>query len=189
MKKIMDSKFRPVNPSPAALITSVDKDGKPNIIALAEVFNISISQPVIAGIGIRPATYSHSLIQESGEFVINLTTSELAEKVDACGSISGRAGHDKFKLFGLTQVAASFVKPPLIKECPVNLECKVVGINRIGDHDLILGEVVAVHADEDKLDANGGLDLEKLDLLVYMSGSYWSLGKKIGNHGFTNKKR
>ena len=72
MKRMLDSIYRPVNPSPASLITSVDEEGKPNIITLGEVFNISIKQPVIVGNAIRPATYSHSLIQKSGEYVINL---------------------------------------------------------------------------------------------------------------------
>lgn len=188
MKILLDDLFRPVNPSPAALITSVDDVGKPNIITLAEVFNISVNRPVIAGIAIRPATYSHSLIQKSGEFVINLTTSGIVEKVDRCGRISGRSGFDKFKEFGLTPVPPKFVKAPLIAECPVNIECRVISIQRIGDHDLILGEVVAVHADDDLLDAQGKLMTEKLDLLVYVSGHYWSLGHHLGSHGFSKNK-
>ena len=189
MKKILKSKHRPVGPSPAALITSVDEDGKPNIITLGEVFNISISKPVIMGIAIRPSTYSHSLIQRTGEFVINLTTSALFEKVDLCGSISGRNGFDKFEQFGLTPIPATFVKPPLIDECPINIECKVISIQKIGDHDLILGEVAAVHTDDDKIDEQGHLIWGNLDLLVYLTGSYWSMGKKLENQGFTNSNR
>lgn len=185
MKKILKSKHRPVAPSPAALITSVDKDGKPNIITLGEVFNISISKPVIMGIAIRSATYSYSLIQSTGEFVINLTTSALCEKVDLCGSISGRNGFDKFTQFGLTPVPATFVKPPLIDECPINIECRVMSIQKIGDHDLILGEVAAVHTDADKIDELGNLIWENPDLLVYITGSYWSMGKKLASQGFT----
>ncbi len=188
MKKLLGIASRPVNPSPAALITSIDENGKPNIIALAEVFNISIRQPVIAGIAIRPATYSHSLISKNREYVINLTTISIAEKVDQCGSVTGRNGLNKFKEFGLTALPATYVKPPLIKECPVNIECRVTGIQRIGDHDLFLGEVIGVHADEDKLDLTGKLLLDQLDLLIYLSGSYWSLGKKIGDLGYTNRK-
>jgi flavin reductase (DIM6/NTAB) family NADH-FMN oxidoreductase RutF len=187
VKKLI-SAYRPVNPSPAALITTIDENGKPNIITLGEVFNISINRPVIAGIAIRPATYSHSLIQRTGEFVINLTTASIADKVDLCGSATGRGGLDKFKAFGLTALPATRVKPPLIKECPVNIECRVAGIQRIGDHDLVLGEVLAVHADEEKLDAAGKLKLEELDLLVFLTGSYWALGRKIGEQGFMGRK-
>lgn len=185
---MLENKYRPVSPSPAALITSVNTEGKPNIITLGEVFNISINQPVIMGISIRPATYSYSLIQSSGEFVINLTTSGLAEKVDLCGSVSVRNGFDKFKQFGLTPIPAKFVKPPLIEECPINIECTVLGIQKIGDHDLILGEVLAVHTDDDKVDKQDNLIWEYPDLLVYITGSYWTLGKKIGNIGFARGK-
>ena len=185
MKRILKDTFRPVNPSPAALITSVDGEGKPNIITLGEVFNISIRKPLIMGIAIRPATYSHKLISSSGEFVINLTTPQLVEKVDRCGGVSGRNGLDKFREFGLTPVPAVSVKPPLIEECPVNIECKVLSIQKVGDHDLILGEVAAVHADDDKLDEKGNLDTDRLDVLVYLTSSYWALGKKLGELGFT----
>lgn len=187
MKKILNSKHRPVAPSPAALITSSDKEGRPNIMTVGEVFNISITSPVIMGIAIRPRTYSHSLIESTREFVINLTTADLVEKVDMCGTVSGRNGIDKFKQFGLTPVPASFVKPPLIDECPVNIECKVLDIQRIGDHDLILGEVAAVHADDDRIDEQGNILWDNPDLLIYITGSYWSMNKKIANQGFTKK--
>jgi flavin reductase (DIM6/NTAB) family NADH-FMN oxidoreductase RutF len=188
MKKLLGATYRPVNPSPAALITSIDETGRPNILTLGEVFNISISKPVIVGIAIRPATFSHSLIRKTGEFVINLTTSGIVDKVDLCGSATGRDGFDKFTEYGLTALPATYVKPPLIKECPVNIECKVISIQRVGDHDMVLGEVMGVHADEQMLDPSGRIDLERLDLLVYLSGSYWSLGRKIEDHGFTIKK-
>jgi len=188
MKKFLGTPYRPVNPTPAALITSADENGKPNIITLGEVFNISILKPVILGIAIRPATYTNSIIRKTGEYVVNLTTVELFRKVDQCGYATGRHGLDKFKAFGLTPLPASFVKPPLIEECPVNLECKVVGMQTVGDHDLFLGEVVGVHADEDKLGPDGQLDPERLNLLVYLTGSYWSLGERLGDHGFSHGK-
>lgn len=187
MKKLFTNMYRPVNPSPAAMITSIDENGKPNIITLGEVFNISIRQPVIVGIAVRPATYSHGLITKTGEYVINLTTAGMVDKVDRCGMSTGRHGLDKFAAFGLTPIPATYVKPPLIKECPVNIECQVAGIQRIGDHDLFLGEVVGVHADEEYLDAKGNLDVERLNLLVYLTESYWTLGEKIGDFGFSSR--
>jgi flavin reductase (DIM6/NTAB) family NADH-FMN oxidoreductase RutF len=187
MKKTKVNIFRPVHPSLAALITSVDAAGKANIITLAEVFNISIRKPVIVGIAIRPATYSHGLISETREYVVNLTTVGILEKVDRCGTVSGRNGTDKFDRFGLSPIPASLVKPPLIDECPVNVECKVIGIQTLGDHDLFLGEVVAVHVDDDKVDANGKIVTEYLDLLGYINGEYWSFGKYLAKHGFSKK--
>ncbi len=185
MKKISIKPARPVYPSPAALITCVEAQGRPNIITLGEVFNISIASPVIVGIATRSATYSHGLITETGEFVVNQPTAAIARQVDQCGSVSGRDVADKFAEFGLTPVPASVVKPPLIAECPVNVECKVIGIQTIGDHDLFLGEVVAVHVDEDKLDADGNVLPARLDPLAYIAGEYWTLGKRVASHGFS----
>ena len=177
--------FRPVYPSPAALITCIDTAGRANIITLGEVFNMSIRGPVIIGIAIRPATYSHGLISKTREYVVNLPTAEIVRKVDQCGMVSGRDGVDKFDRAGLSPIPASVVKPPLIDECPVNIECKVVGIQTIGDHDLFLGEVVAVHVDEDKVDSNGKILTDRLDVLVYITGEYWSLGRPLAKHGFS----
>jgi flavin reductase (DIM6/NTAB) family NADH-FMN oxidoreductase RutF len=188
MKKRRIRPYRPVYPSPAALITSVDRNGIPNIITLGEVFNISISKPVIVGIAIRPATYSHALISESQEYVINLPTTRLLAQVDGCGSISGRDQINKFEAFGLTPLPADEVAPPLIAECPVNIECKVISRQTVGDHDLFLGEVVAVHVDEDKLDESETILTEKLDMLVYVTGEYWSVGKRLERLRFSSIK-
>lgn len=180
--------YRPVYPSPAALITTADANGMPNIITLGEVFNISIHQPVIVGIAIRPATYSHTLISASKEYVVNLPTAAILQKVDQCGMVSGRDKIHKFEAFGLTPLPAAEVRPPLIAECPVNIECKVLSIQTVGDHDLFLGEVAAVHADEDKLDETGMLLPEKLDMLLYITGEYWSAGKPLEKFGFSKKE-
>jgi len=187
MKKKRIKPFRPIYPSPAALITSVDPDGKPNILTLAEVFNISIRKPVIIGIAIRPATYSHKLISQTREYVVNLPKASMKVQVDACGSVSGRSGVDKFEAFGLTPVASAEVRPPLVAECPVNIECKVLGIQTIGDHDLFLGEVVAVHADEDVLDERDSIISAKVDMLAYITGEYWDVGQMLGKHGLSNE--
>ena len=184
MGKISVKPFRPVYPSPAALITSVASDGKANIITLGEVYNLSVSKPVIVGISMAKPRYSHKLISESGEYVLNLPTTQILEKVDRCGTMSGR-DVDKFAEVGLTPIPASKVKPPLIAECPINLECKVIGIEEIGDHDMFIGEVIAEHVDEELLDERGRIRVEKLDGLCYMLGEYWSLGQKLGHHGFT----
>jgi flavin reductase (DIM6/NTAB) family NADH-FMN oxidoreductase RutF len=178
--------FRPVYPSPAALVTAVDENGRANIITLGEVFNLSIAEPVIVGIAIAKARYTHELISRTGEFVVNLPPARLLEKVDRCGSVSGRQV-DKFAAFGLTALAATRVRPPLIAECPVNLECRLLGIEEIGDHDLFKGEVLVEHVDEDVLDASGRVQVSKLDPLCYMMGEYWSAGRKLGHHGFTRK--
>ena len=178
MTKRQVKPHRPVYPTPAGLITSVDGAGKPNIITLGEVFNISISRPVILGIAIRKATYSHGLISETREYVVNLPTVDIAEKVLGCGRVSGREV-DKFERFGLTPLPATIVKPPLIAECPVNVECKVTDIQVIGDHDLFLGEAVAQHVDEDVLDENGKIVVERLNGFAFVLSGFWRFGREI----------
>jgi flavin reductase (DIM6/NTAB) family NADH-FMN oxidoreductase RutF len=184
--KVQITPFRPVYPSPAALITSVDADGRPNIVTLGECFNISIVRPVIIGIAIRTATYSHGLIRAQGEFCVNLPTAALLEQVDGIGSISGR-NCDKFERFGLTPAPAEQVAPPLVAECPLNIECKVLAEQEVGDHQLFLGEVLVEHVDADKLGPDGKPDPRKLDMLVYAANSYFAAGDHLGPHGLTRR--
>ena len=177
--------FRPVYPTPAAMITSISDDGVPNIITLGEVFNVGLMNPPIAGIAIRKATYSHSLISQSREFGINLPTAKLLRQTDLCGSMSGRDA-DKFEKAGLTAVPSKHIRPPLIDECPVNLECSLLSIQEVGDHDLFLGEVLEVHVDESMLDDSGRLDYSRLDILCFLYNSsgkaeYWSIGEKLSD--------
>jgi flavin reductase (DIM6/NTAB) family NADH-FMN oxidoreductase RutF len=178
MTKVQVPPHRPVYPTPAALITSADESGRPNIITLGETFNISIARPVILGIAIRQSRYSHALIRRTREFVVNLPTTAIADQVWFCGRVSGREV-DKFAESGLTPLPASVVGAPLIAECPVNVECRVTGIQVIGDHDLFLGETVAQHVNEGVLGADGRIAVGKLDGFAFMLGEFWSLGAKL----------
>jgi len=178
--------LRPVYPSPAALITSVGADGRPNIVTLGECFNVSIRRPVIVGIAIRTATYSHGLIRARGEFTVNLPTADLLEKVDGIGMVSGR-DCEKFERFGFTPLPADEVAPPLIAECPVNLECRVLSEQEVGDHNLFLGEVLVQHVDSDKLDASGQPDPRKLGMFVFALQTYLSVGEVIGELGLSRR--
>ena len=186
MEKVRITPFRPVYPSPAALITSVDEDGKPNIVTLGECFNISIARPVIVGIAIRTATYSHGLIRRRGEFTVNLPGPDLLAQVDGIGSVSGR-DCDKFQHFGLTPLPAQMVAPPLIAECPLNIECKVLAEHEVGDHQLFLGGVLVQHVDADKVDDNGKVDAAKLEMLIYAANNYFASGRRLGTHGFSRR--
>ncbi|MDH7569121.1 MAG: flavin reductase family protein, partial [Armatimonadota bacterium] len=142
---------------------------------------------VVVGIAVAPARYSHQLIREAGEFVLNLPTAALAEKVDRCGTTSGRTVN-KFDAFGLTPLPALRVRPPLVAECPLNLECRVIGQHSIGDHDLFLGEVLVQHVDAQCMDAEGRVDVRALDPLCYVRGEYYRLGEYLGRHGFTRRR-
>lgn len=189
MKKRLVKPFRPVYPSPAALVTSVSEDGDPNIITLGEVFNISIGvglHPVILGIAIAKPRYSHELIAATREFVVNFPTAQMVKIVDLVGTVSGR-DVDKFAEYGLTPVPARHVQPPLIAECPLNVECRVLSIQEVGDHDLFLGEVLAEHVAEEALDEHGRVQVDKLDFLCYLHNEYWSCGQRLGRHGFSRQ--
>ena len=178
MAKVQITPSRPVYPTPAGLVTSVDEEGNPNIITLGEIFNISIRHPVILGIAIRKVTYSHKLISKTREYVVNLPTASILDKVRYCGSVSG-SEVDKFKESGLTPLPAKVVRPPLIAECPVNIECKVLDILVVGDHDLFLGEGVVQHVDEDVLDEQGKIVPAKLDGYAMVLGEMWTFGRKL----------
>ena len=191
MAKVIVEAMRPVYPTPAALVTSMSPDGRPNIITLGEVFNVSLRRPPIVGLAIRKATYSHGLITETREFVVNLPTTGLMRQTDFCGTHTGR-DTDKFAETGLTPVAADKVRPPLIGECPLNIECRLLSVQEVGDHDLFLGEVLLVHADDSLLDAEGRVSPGRLDTFCFMyncghAGEYFALGAKIGDAWVTRR--
>ncbi len=175
-------------PLPVMLITCVDESGQPNIITLAWVGVVN-SDPPMASISIRPGRHSHGLVKASQEFVVNIPSEEMIRKVDLCGVVSGR-DVDKFSETGLTAIQAQEVDPPLIKECPVNLECEVKRIIPLGSHDLFLGEIVAIHIDDTVLKEKGRIDMAKALPIAYCAGSreYWSMGKMLGRHGFSKGK-
>jgi flavin reductase (DIM6/NTAB) family NADH-FMN oxidoreductase RutF len=182
VKKVQIPSARPIYPSPAGLVTSVDAEGNANIITLGEIYNLSIRKPVIVGIGIAPERYSHQLICQCREFVVNLPRASMLDKVLACGKVSGRSQPDKFRLAGLTPIAAQKVKPPLIAECPINLECRLVGEpETIGDHDHFRGEVLVEHVDAELVDETGALRVEGLDMLIFARWTFWRAGEQGGD--------
>lgn len=174
-------------PLPAVLVTVADKEGRQNVFTVAWTGTVC-SDPAMVSISVRPERYSYHMIEETGEFVINLTTEKLAYATDYCGVRSGR-DVDKFKEMQLTPIPAKEVQAPLLKESPVNIECKVKQIIKLGTHDMFLAEVVAVHADEAYMDEKGRFYLSKADPMVYSHGTYYALGKELGSFGYSVKKK
>ena len=166
-------------PLPAVLVSC--GVARPNIVTLAWVGTVC-SDPPAVGIALRRERHSHSLILESGEFVVNLPRSEQVSVVDYCGQVSGRTV-DKWAACGLTPAPASRVSVPLIAECPIALECRVMHRLELGSHDLFVGQVLAVQADDRVLNSQGGIDYESADLLAYVGGMYRRLGDRLGRHG------
>ena len=182
--------WRPGNmlyPLPVVMVSAADKVGNTNIITIAWAGTICSNPPMVS-ISIRPERHSYKMIQETGEFVINLTTKDLAYATDYCGVKSGR-DVDKFKEMNLTPIPGVEVKAPLIGESPVSLECKVREIKQLGSHDMFIADVVAVHADEKYMDEKGKFHLEWAEPIVYSHGSYVMTGESLGTFGFSVKKK
>lgn len=173
-------------PVPAALITCTDGKGHDNMLTLAWVGTVN-SEPPMVSISVRESRYSYPMIDETGEFVINLTTEDMVEMVDKCGVISG-AKEDKWSVSGFTKEKALKVKSPLIKESPVNIECKVVEKKNLGSHVMFLGEVVAVDVDDRYFDENDRFNMDDMKLVAYCHGSYMSLNEVLGTFGFSVRK-
>ncbi len=141
---------------PSTLVTCVGKEGKPNIISIGALHKaygapMQITDPCFGVwfIMVHPGRYSHRLIEETGEYVINIPTTDIVKACWTCGFKTGRTT-DKFKETNLTPVPAMYVKPPLIKECPINIECKVVETVRpkYSAYSFFFGKALAIHAIE-----------------------------------------
>lgn len=176
-----------VYPVPAVLVTVRDHEGRDNVITVAWTGTVC-SNPPMAYISVRKERFSHHMLMESGEFVINLTTEQLSRAADYCGVKSGR-DTDKFKMMNLHKGKASKVNVPILEESPVNIECQVTQVLELGSHDMFLAKVVAVDVDEAYIDRNGKFDLAKAAPIVYSHGNYFGLGKDLGHFGYSVRRR
>lgn len=174
-------------PLPAVLVSVADREGNSNLFTVAWTGTVC-SDPPMVSISVRPERYSYHMIEETGEFVINLTTESLAYATDYCGVRSGRAT-DKWKQTKLTPLKGEHVKAPMVAESPVNLECRVTQKMELGTHHMFLAEVLAVHVDDRYMDKTGRFHLNQTRPLVYSHGHYLTIGKELGTFGYSVKKR
>lgn len=158
-----------LNPVPAVMVSC--GSSKPNIITIAWT-GIVNSNPPMTYISVRKERYSHSIIKNTGEFVINLCNEQLAFATDYCGVRSGR-DIDKFKEMKLTSEKAEIVRCPMIKESPVNIECRVREVIELGSHDMFLADIIKVHVDEEYIDENNRIRLDRAALVAYNHGEYF----------------
>lgn len=183
--------FKPgtmIYPLPAVMVSCGDSPENYNIITVAWTGTLC-SDPPMCYISVRKERYSHDIIAQNKEFVINLTTESLAKATDWCGVISGR-DVNKFKEMHLTPEPAQIVKAPLIAESPLNIECHVLEIRELGSHDMFIANVVAINAEEKLIDkATGAFQLNHASPLAYSHGKYYGLGEKLGSFGFSVKKK
>lgn len=174
-------------PVPAVMVSCQRPGERPNIITVAWAGTIC-SDPAMVSISVRAERYSHNIIEETGEFVINLVTKDLTFATDFCGVRSGR-DVDKFKEMKLTQLPSVKVKAPGIAESPVCIECKVSDVKKLGSHDMFIAEVVNISIDDKYMDEKGKFNLNDTQLVSYSHGEYFTLGQKIGKFGYSVQKR
>ena len=173
-----------VYPLPAVMVSCADKDGRPNVMTAAWTGTIC-SDPAMVYVSVRKERFSHHMLMETKEYVINLTTEALAKATDYVGVKSGR-DMDKFEAMHLTPVKGTLKYAPMIEESPVCIECEVVQVLELGSHDMFIAKV---NADEKYMDETGRFDLAKAKPLVYSHGQYYGVGRHIGRFGFSVKKK
>lgn len=177
-----------IYPLPAVMVSLGSSPEEYNIITIAWT-GILCSDPPLCYISVRPERHSHAILTRTREFVINLTTRKLAFATDWCGVRSGRQ-YRKFEEMHLTPGPAAAVQAPIIVEAPINIECRVQEIRRLGTHDLFLAEIVNVKADSQYIDPRtGAFDLAKAEPIAFAHGQYFALGQLIGKFGFSVQKK
>lgn len=182
--------FKPGNmlyPLPVVMVSVADLNGNTDIVTVAWAGTVCTNPPM-ASISVRPERFSHRMIVESGEFIINLTTRDLVFATDYCGVKSGR-DVDKWKEMKLTPVKGKVVNAPYIKESPVHIECKVKKVEHLGSHDMFIADVVAVTVDDQYMDEKNTFHLVNANPIVYSHGEYYSMGEKLGKFGYSIQKQ
>lgn len=175
-----------VAPVPPTMITC-SYEGKDNVFTVAWT-GILATQPPKTYISVRPERYSHDMIKNSGEFVINLTSGAMVRAADWCGTYSGEK-IDKFANCGLIKQSSTEVAAPTIAQSPLALECKVTDVVPMGSHDMFIADIVGVTVDEKLINDEGKLCMSKANLAAYAHGEYFELGKRIGTFGFSVRKK
>ena len=177
-----------IYPLPAVLVSCGSEPSEYNVLTVAWVGTLCTNPPMCY-ISVRPERYSYPIIQKNMEFVINLTTKDMAYATDWCGVRSGK-DYNKFEEMKLTPGKAEVVKAPIVEESPVSIECRVKEIIPLGSHHMFVAEVVNVQADDCYLDKDSGrFELASADPLVYLHGGYFELGEKIGKFGWSVEKK
>lgn len=176
-----------LNPVPAVMVSVADKKGNNNIITVAWAGTICTNPPMLS-ISVRPERHSYNMLKETGEFVVNLTTEELAFACDYCGVTSGR-DVNKYEKLNLTPLKMQNVNAPGIAESPVNIECKVREIKELGSHHMFIADVVGVIVDDKYMDEKNKFNINETGLVMYSHGEYFAMGEKLGKFGYSIQKK
>ena len=173
-------------PLPVVLVSCQRPGGQPHIITVAWAGTVC-SSPAMVSISVRKERYSYGILKETREFVVNLVTEDLVFAADHCGVKSGQ-DEDKYKELGLTPQPSRKIAAPGIEESPVNIECKVERILRLGSHDMFIAQVLGVTVDRRHMDAAGKFHLNDTGLVAYSHGEYLALGERLGKFGYSVQK-
>jgi flavin reductase (DIM6/NTAB) family NADH-FMN oxidoreductase RutF len=176
-----------IYPLPAILVSCGSDESEYNLLTVAWVGTLC-STPPVCYISVRPERYSYSILKRNMEFVLNLTTRDMAFAADWCGVRSGR-DFNKFAEMKLTPGKASLVAAPTVEESPLCIECRVKEIIGLGSHDMFIANVVNILADEKFIDPETEkFDMEKANLLSFIHGNYYETGEFVGKFGWSVKK-
>ncbi len=173
-------------PLPAVLVTATDGEGNDNVFTVAWTGTVS-SDPAMVYISVRPSRHSYDMIKHTGQFVINLTTEELAKATDYCGVKSGR-DEDKFKAMNFTKEEAKYVAAPLIKESPVNIECEVLEITHLGITTCFWQRFYAFMLMKNIWNLKESLIWQWQHRWFILHGQCYGVGKKLGSSIFSGRK-
>ena len=170
-------------PVPAVMVSCALPGQKPNIVTIAWAGTVN-SEPPMCSVSVRKERFSHDIIRDSGEFVVNLCGQKQLKGLDFCGVKSGR-DVDKFAACGFTPAPVPGFAAPAIGECPLYLACRVVSVQDLGSHDMFLGKIEQVGVRPELMDEAGRIDYAKAQLVAYNHGNYYALGEALGFFGYS----
>jgi flavin reductase (DIM6/NTAB) family NADH-FMN oxidoreductase RutF len=177
-----------IYPLPAVLVSCGSTPEEYNLLTIAWTGTVCTNPPMCY-ISVRKERHSYDIIRRTGEFVINLTTEQIARATDWCGVKSGREVN-KWEAMGLTPMTNDHVAAPLVGESPLSICCKVRQVVELGSHDMFIADVVGIEADERFIDPESGkFSLDKARPIVYSHGEYFRLGEMIGHFGWSVRKK
>lgn len=161
--KVEANKVNALVVKPNLVVTVRDNKGNDNALVVVYAGNCSYDPPMIM-VGIVPSRHSYHMIKENGSFVVHLLDESQTKLYECCGFKSGRDS-DKLKDYGVELTDGVKVNAGVITACPVAIECTVVDSIMTGSHEMFIGKVEYVHAEEKSLLENGRVDLSKLNLM------------------------
>ena len=165
-------------PTPTTIVGAM-VNGKPNFLTIAHIGIVNHAKPFLISLSLGKAHYTNAGIKENKALSVNIPSEDLVVETDYVGIVSGKKT-DKSGVFEIFY--GELESAPMIKTCPLNMECKLYDTYDTPTHDLFIGEIVQTYADEAVL-SDGKVDITKAKPLLFDMSSikYWSLGDAVAN--------